>query len=62
MPQLDKEANTIQFNYFQENELINIKYRGPKKSFKLHKGAKLILYGLDCSKPFGIGNRLHSLQ
>lgn len=47
MPQLEKEVNTIQFNYFDKGELVNIKYRGPKKSFKLHKGAKLILYGLD---------------
>jgi len=27
MPQTSKEENTIQFNYFRDNELINIKYR-----------------------------------
>jgi len=41
-------VNCINFNYFDENnELINIKYRGPKKSFKLHKDAKLIMYNLN---------------
>lgn len=41
-------VNCINFNYFDENnELTNIKYRGPKKSFKLHKDAKLIMYNLN---------------
>ena len=47
MPQIDKEINTIQFNYFKDEELINIKYRDSKKNFKLVKGAQKILYGLD---------------
>jgi twinkle protein len=46
-PQLEKEAKTIEFNYFRNDELINIKYRGPKKSFKLYKDAELIFYNLD---------------
>jgi twinkle protein len=46
-PQLEKEAKTIEFNYFRESELINVKYRGPKKSFKLYKDAELIFYNLD---------------
>ena len=33
MPQLSKEVDTIQFNYFRDNELVNIKYRGPQKAF-----------------------------
>lgn len=42
------EVNCINFNYFDaNNELINIKYRGPQKSFKLHKDAKLIMYNLN---------------
>ena len=47
MPQLEQNANTIQFNYFINNELINIKYRGPQKSFKLVKGAEKVFYNLD---------------
>ncbi len=42
-----KEMNTVQFNYFRNNELVNIKYRGTKKEFKLFPGAELILFGLD---------------
>jgi twinkle protein len=46
-PQLEKEAKCIEFNYFRDAELINVKYRGPKKSFKLFKDAELIFYNLD---------------
>lgn len=46
-PQLEKEAKAIEFNYFRDSELINVKYRGPKKSFKLYKDAELIFYNLD---------------
>jgi len=49
MPQINAEINTIQFNYFRNGELINIKYRGKNKSFKLEKGSELIFYNLDCS-------------
>jgi twinkle protein len=49
MPQINAEVNTIQFNYFRNGELINIKYRGKNKSFKLEKGSELIFYNLDCS-------------
>lgn len=47
MPQEGKEVNTIQFNYFKDNELVNIKYRSANKSFKLFKGGQLVFYGLD---------------
>ena len=47
MPQCEKERNTIQFNYYRDNELINIKYRDGDKNFKLIKNAERILYGLD---------------
>lgn len=47
MPQTEKEIETIQFNYFRGEELINIKYRGGGKSFKLFKDAELILYNLN---------------
>ena len=49
-PQLEKEAKAIEFNYFRDGELINVKYRGPKKSFKLYKDAELIFYNLDSMK------------
>lgn len=36
MPGINKEVNTIQFNYFVNGELINIKYRDGRKGFKLN--------------------------
>jgi twinkle protein len=50
IPQISEERNTIQFNYFRNNELINIKYRDAEKNFMLYSGAELILYGLDWIK------------
>ncbi len=47
MPQLKKEVQAICFNYFQKDELVNIKFRGPQKSFKLAKDAKLLFYNID---------------
>lgn len=47
MPQLGRESFTIQFNYYRDNELINVKYRDGRKNFKLVKDAEKILYGLD---------------
>lgn len=47
MPQTGKTENTIQFNYFIGNELINIKYRDGRKNFKLYKGAEKVFYNID---------------
>jgi twinkle protein len=47
MPKFEKEVNTIQFNYFYLNELINIKYRDALKGFKLAKDAEKIFYNID---------------
>lgn len=47
MPQVGKEVNTIQFNYFRNGELVNVKYRDALKNFKLHSGAELIVYNYD---------------
>lgn len=47
MPQLKTETTCICFNYYRNDELINIKFRGPQKSFKLAKDAELIFYNLD---------------
>jgi len=50
MPQYNKEVETIQFNYFLDGELTNVKYRGANKTFKLHKDSELILYNIDAVK------------
>ena len=47
MSQFDKEIEVICFPYFFNDKLINIKYRGPGKSFKLNSGSELIFYNLD---------------
>ena len=47
MPQTGKKENTIKFNYFINNDLINIKYRDGRKNFKLVKGAEKIFYNID---------------
>lgn len=44
---LPEKENTIQFNYFRKNELVNIKYRTGNKKFRLVKDAELIFYNLD---------------
>jgi twinkle protein len=50
MPQKNAKVNTIQFNYFREGQLVNVKYRDGAKNFKLVSGAELILYNLDSIK------------
>lgn len=51
MYQKDKasEGNTdcINFNYYQDSELINVKFRASGKRFRMVSGAKLIFYNLD---------------
>lgn len=47
MPQFEKEVNCICFNYFRNEQLVNIKFRGPQKSFKLSKDSELIFFNLD---------------
>lgn len=48
MPQFSKEVDVICFPYFFNDKLINIKYRGPQKSFKMVSGAELIFWNIDC--------------
>lgn len=50
MPGVNKEVNTVQFNYFIGDDLINIKYRDAAKNFKLYKEACLIMYNLNSIK------------
>lgn len=47
MPQVGREMNTVQFPYYLEGELINIKYRTGDKKFKMVQGAELIPYNID---------------
>lgn len=50
IPQVGRKRNTVQFNYFKNGELVNIKYRDGQKNFKLCKDAELIPYNLDAVK------------
>jgi len=50
MPKQQKEIPVVCFNYYRDGELVNIKYRGADKSFKMSSGAQLIFYNLDAIK------------
>jgi twinkle protein len=50
MPKFKQETPVICFNYYRDNELVNIKFRGAQKDFKLHKDSELIFYNLDAIK------------
>lgn len=52
MPQFNGKIEVICFPYFFNEKLINIKFRGPKKSFKLVSGAELIFWNIDCLTKF----------
>ena len=41
------EPGWIKFNYYINDELINIKYRNGKKNFRIEKGAELVWYNYD---------------
>jgi twinkle protein len=47
MPQTGKNENTIQFNYYMGDQLINVKYRDGRKNFKLYKGAEKVFYNIN---------------
>jgi twinkle protein len=46
-PQVGKKRRAINFNYYRENNLVNVKYSDGQKNFKMVSGAELIFYGLD---------------
>lgn len=46
-PQISKNRKAVNFKYYRENELINIKFRDAEKNFKMVSNAELIFYGLD---------------
>lgn len=48
MPQFNKDEPVMCFPYFRDGKLINIKFRGPQKTFKLVKDAELIFWNIDC--------------
>ncbi len=50
MPQYSQETACICFNYYRGEQLVNIKFRGPGKSFKMVKDAELIFYNIDAIK------------
>jgi twinkle protein len=47
MPQANQQMNTIEFPYYRDGKIVNIKYRDGKKNFMMVKGAERLLYGLD---------------
>lgn len=50
MPKAKAEIAVICFNYYRNDELVNIKFRGKGKDFLMQKGAELIFYNLDAMK------------
>jgi twinkle protein len=50
MSQDGREYNTIQFNYFRDGELVNVKYRTGNKMFKMITDAELLPYNIDAIK------------
>lgn len=52
MPKAASEVQVICFNYFRNDELVNIKFRGKGKDFKMSKDAELIFYNLDALEGF----------
>lgn len=50
MPQKQGQANTVQFNYYHNGELVNTKFRTGDKCFKLVSGAELLPYNIDAIK------------
>lgn len=66
MPQAGKEMNTVQFPYYLDGELVNIKYRTGDKKFKMVQGAELIPYNIDsikdCDTAFLVEGEMDSLS
>lgn len=50
MPPDWKPRNTIQFNYYQNGELVNTKFRTGDKKFKMVRDARVIFYNIDSIK------------
>jgi twinkle protein len=50
MPKAQGEVKSICFNYYRDEQLVNIKFRAKNKDFKMSKDAELIFYNLDSIK------------
>jgi twinkle protein len=50
MPNAQTEIPVLCFNYYRNDELVNIKYRGAQRDFRLNKSSELIFYNLDAIK------------
>lgn len=50
MPKGGDNTRVICFNYYRDDELVNIKYRAKDKDFRLNKGSELIFYNLNAIK------------
>lgn len=50
MPKAQAVTSAICFNYYRNDQLVNIKFRGNNKDFKMEKDAELIFYNLDALK------------
>ena len=46
-PQVEKRRKAINFNYYRDGQLVNVKFRDAEKNFKMVSGAELIFYGID---------------
>ena len=46
-PQVQKKRKAINFKYYRDGQLVNVKFRDGEKNFKMVSGAELIFYGLD---------------
>lgn len=46
----DGNYSCMNFNYYDDGQLVNVKFRGSAKRFKMSPGAKLIFYNLDAIK------------
>lgn len=44
MPQFNEKVEVICFPFFVNETLVNIKFRGPNKSFKLNSGSQVVWY------------------
>ena len=47
MPAVDKEVNAIQFPFYKNGKVVNIKYRDGQKHFRQAKDAEKCFYGFD---------------
>jgi len=47
VPQVQRKRSCINFNYYRDDKLINVKYRDASKNFFMVSGAELIFYGLN---------------